>query len=173
MRTDCTIDRKQVRCPKASMLGYSKPVARLGDWVTWVWDGRQYTGRMIGRIAYAPRLTGDEKPIRGWILALMLSCELTSCCERWVSPDDVTEIHENAPDISTFLQWFASTDLAILARNDVTALRGVVGYGAAHANLATDYPDWNGDKRRAVYFAERAKRIAEHGEAARNFGLIS
>lgn len=86
-RKDATIDRKQVPCCNASLIGYGKRNAQVGDVIRF--DGR--LGRMIGRIAYAPAL-GETPRIQNWILAVCLTDDLTCMCERWVDPATVTYV---------------------------------------------------------------------------------
>lgn len=90
MRTDARIDRKQVRLPNASHLGFGKGRAQLGDWVTWKTDGNEGFGRVAGRVAYAPAICEDKEPIRGWLLVMAFFCENTTVGERWVNPEWVT-----------------------------------------------------------------------------------
>jgi hypothetical protein len=93
MRQDASIDKKQVRCPNASHLGFDKQVAQVGDIVQWNIDGdNARIGRMIGRIAYAPMLAGDVRPIQNYILVLALAPDMSYTCERWVNPADVTRV---------------------------------------------------------------------------------
>lgn len=93
MRTDATIDRKQVICRKSSHLGYSKVTARTGDIIVYVEsENVSRVGRVIGRVAYAPPLSGDAQPIRNYLVVASLSNDLTFVGERWVNPEDVSQV---------------------------------------------------------------------------------
>jgi hypothetical protein len=92
MRTDCTIDKRQVRCPNACTIGYGKWRAQVGDLLTFQ-DGAQIRcGRMIGRVHYAPAISGETHPVRDYILVVGLSTALDHTFERWVNPVDVTYV---------------------------------------------------------------------------------
>jgi len=74
MRTDATIDGRQVHVPNASHLGYDKWVAQVGDWVVWSYEPGtgDCIGRMIGRVHYAPPC-GETPAIKDYIEVLQLS----------------------------------------------------------------------------------------------------
>lgn len=91
MRTDVTIDKKQVHCPNTSRLGFDKSKAQVGDLILFSEGERIITARMIGRIAYAPQCA-ETPPIRGWILAICLNDSLDHTFERWVNPADVLRV---------------------------------------------------------------------------------
>lgn len=144
MRTDVTIDRKQVRCPHASTLGYGQWIARTGDLVCWQQpltdsSSEPCTGRVIGRIAYAPPC-GETPAIRGWLLVLALSPCLTHAFERWVNPEWVTEVYRVTPDVAAWLTSFFSPALIKRSADD---LRRAAEYGAMGANLRPDDPEWD------------------------------
>lgn len=106
IRTDCTIDTRQVYLPNASTLGFGKYQARFGDFV---WYREHYTdgsystvlGRVLGRVAYAPPC-GETPAIEGYLLVAQLGHNATHVYERWIDPADVTEcqrfadFHESA-----------------------------------------------------------------------------
>lgn len=178
MRTDVHVDGRQVNCAKHAKrlctLGFGQWRARVGDWIQWRYpeDTETHVGRMIGHIAHVPRLTAEDRPYpHGVLVVLELSLTHFSCFERWIDPADVVQINQPAPDIAEFLAWFAGEEFGTLAKKDRDSLRGVVNYGSAGANLAIDRPEWSGKIRRDRYFAERARRIAEHGDIARSFGM--
>lgn len=110
MRTDATIDRRQVRCPNASYLGYDKWIAQVGDLIRFNEGAETRVGRMIGRVAYAPRLDGDSAPVKDYILAAVLSPTLDYVAERWVNPADVVQVQPIRGQAET-MQWFLSTDM--------------------------------------------------------------
>jgi predicted Zn-ribbon and HTH transcriptional regulator len=102
MRTDMTLDGRQVRCPHASLIGYSSNMARVGYFFTYVEDGQIRYARMLARIAYAPRI-GNDNVIKNYILALVLSMNASSAYERWVDPATVREVYEKPPTkLTTF-----------------------------------------------------------------------
>lgn len=92
MRHDVTIDKRQVTCPNASVIGYGKRNAQVGDVIRFEENGIPRIGRMIGRIAFAPAICGEKKHIEGYILAVCLGIELTHLAERWVDPATVTYV---------------------------------------------------------------------------------
>ncbi len=163
MRRDATIDRRFVRCPKASTLAYGKWRAQVHDWIVWRYpesDGTPgdgpHIGRMIGRIAYAPSL-GETGQIKDWILVLALSSDHTHAYERWIDPAWVSQVNGPHEDIAAFLTWFASPTLP-----DVHWLRHAGEYGTLSANQATDEP-W----RTQWSFAGKLTHFAEYWERAR------
>ncbi len=154
MRTDITIDGRQVRCPHASTLGYGKWKAQLGDWVSWTQPtdgdhGVNNIGRMIGRVAYDP-----QGECTGWIVVLSLGMEMTTVFERWVRPEWVFQVHANTPDIARFLAWYAGQ------LPDVDYLRRMCEYGAGKANQNPDWPDWD-HARGLERFGEYLARVRE------------
>lgn len=158
MRTDATIDKRQVWCPNTSTIAYGKYRAQLGDWVSWNYPnadgskGVNMIGRMIGRVKYAPAL-GESPEIKNWIEVLTLTMELTSVHVRWVDPAWVRQVHANAPDIARFLQWFAGEKLP-----DRTWINGASEYGTLSANQQADQPDWD--------FAGKLTRYQEYRDRA-------
>lgn len=109
MRTDVTIDKKQVPCPNASRIGYDKYKAQVGDVITYTERGQEHTARMIGRIVHAPSL-GETPAIKGWILAIRINHELDHTCERWINPADVTRV-QSLRDHRRVMEYFLSDDL--------------------------------------------------------------
>jgi len=123
-RKDATIDRKQVPCRNASMIGYGKRNAQVGDVIRFEENGRIRLGRMIGRIAYAPAL-GETPRIKNWILAVCLGEDLTHMCERWVDPVTVTYVTPVANQGEVCTAFFSDTltktpmELVRLAANEL------------------------------------------------------
>lgn len=142
MRTDCRIDGQQIWCPNASTFGYGKTIARVGDWITYRMpdDDREFTGRMIGRVAWAPSLQADEAAWDGAAVVMVLGMDLTHGFERWVRPEWITHVHAAAPDIARFLSWFASADIR---RMGADYLRVAMEYGAVSANQEPTEPTWD------------------------------
>lgn len=106
MRTDATIDKKQVKCPNASMLGYGKWKAQVGDLIHFQDQSTRRIARMIGRIAYAPGLMDDNKPIRNYILAVAITGDmLDHSHERWINPADVLRVESirNQAEVIAYL----------------------------------------------------------------------
>lgn len=99
MRTDILIDKKQVKCPNVSLLGYGKWKAQVGDLVWFKEGDTERIGRMVGRVA-----SGDHK---NHIIVGTLSSSLCSVYERWVSPNQVTRIEE-IRNQGEALAWFLS-----------------------------------------------------------------
>jgi len=109
MRTDAIIDRRQVRCPKASTLGYGKWKAQVGDLVLFTEGQQTRTGRMIGRIHYAPAC-GESPIIRDYLLVVCLNDSLDHTFERWVNPADVQRV-EALREQQPVMAYFLSADL--------------------------------------------------------------
>jgi hypothetical protein len=134
MRTDCTIDTKQVYCPNATWLAYGKGAARFGDVVwykEWLTDGTYDTriGRVIGRVAYAPAC-GETKPISNYLCVAVLSNGYCAAFERWVNPEDVIEVNsfEDFKRGEGLRRWFFDT-AEPCKRADVTELRRALDQG--------------------------------------------
>lgn len=173
MRTDGMIDRRQVTCPNASLLGYGRGVARVGDWLTWSYttqdgiDPQIHHGRMIGRVKYAPAC-GDTPIIKRWIEVLELSPELTHAYIRWIDPAEVTTIYRHRKDMRAFLSWFAGKlptrdVLADTANAHGQTIEGMCTYGTCSADLAdpTDSPlgtSYHGLKAKHKRYAEYRAR---------------
>jgi hypothetical protein len=97
MRTDVTIDGRQVICTNASLLGYSTRRARVGCFFVYSDEaGTNHVARMLGRIVYAPDLP-PGKPIKNHILAMVLMSWAQSAAERWVDPATVIAVYEKPP----------------------------------------------------------------------------
>lgn len=110
MRTDAIIDKRQVLCTNANLIGYGTYKARVGHLIMWQDQTRVMVGRMIGRIHYAPSL-GETAKIENWILVVALTGSmLDGLGERWVNPVDVLRIEpiRNQMDILTY---FLSDDM--------------------------------------------------------------
>jgi hypothetical protein len=102
MRTDMNLDGRQVLCPHASLIGYSSNMARVGYFFTYAEDDQIKYARMLARISWAPQI-GNDKPIKNWILAMVLSMNASSAYERWVDPATVREVYEKPPTkLTTF-----------------------------------------------------------------------
>lgn len=109
MRTDCTIDGKQVICPTATLIGFATRKCRVGSYFVYRDGTEQRMARMLGRVAFAPALpdingkyaTG-AKHIKNHILA-MVWFPMGHCAERWIDPADVIECYATPPaDIAAF-----------------------------------------------------------------------
>lgn len=111
MRTDITIDRKQVSLPLRGQMGYMKYKAQFGDVVFFRESpGHITVGRMIGRIArgrdYDPP-TGTGRSLVNHIVVLCLGSTLDFTMERWVDPQDVEMVHSSKTlDLSRRLGYF-------------------------------------------------------------------
>lgn len=132
MRTDCTIDTQQVMCPKASRLGFGQLYARFGDFIQYrehYTDGTHSIryARVLGRVAYAPAC-GETPAIKDHILVAAIAEDLEFGYERWIDPDDVTEINRPADARRGFLHWFIS-DWTAQDRRDVQEVRRALSQG--------------------------------------------
>jgi len=130
VRTDATIDRRQVRLPNASTLGYGKWKAQVGDLVVFKETEHHYShGRMIGRVHYASG--HDGQPIRDYILVIVLNETLDHTYERWVNPKDVVSCYtlqtENT-DRRKVCEYFLSDELV---KSPIDEIRRSTEYGSA------------------------------------------
>ena len=133
-KADLQIDRKLVICPNASTLGYGKWKAQLGDIIVYqesTYEAKDLStkvnphnhtrvARVIGRVAYAPPLESDEKPIRNYLLVSALSEDLTFAMERWVNPEDVIRIYN--PEVTktqNFLAFFFSPEMPTYSADEL------------------------------------------------------
>ncbi len=137
MRTDAQIDRRQVLCKNADCSGYGKIRAQLGDILRYGYGetGFTHTGRMVGRIHYAPAMEGDKEPIRDWILVAELSNDLTHVYERWINPLWVGKVVAPRPEHTKAVQWFLSEDMV---KQDQDTVRKCIsgGWSSFDAYLA-------------------------------------
>lgn len=126
MRTDATIDKRYVRCPNTSHLGYDKWCAQVGDIINWTESGETRIGRMIGRVHYAPPC-GEIPAIRDYILVVGMAQDLTHTFERWVNPVDVTRV-QAIRNHAEILEWFLSDDMV---RAEVGEVRRALEWGGS------------------------------------------
>ncbi len=108
MRRDATIDRRKVKCSNASLIGYGKLFAQVGDVVRFKEYDRIRLGRMIGRIAFAPPC-GETPCIKNWLLVVCLGEDLTHMAERWVDPASVTYVTPVANQGEVCAAFFSDT----------------------------------------------------------------
>ena len=141
MRTDATFDRRLVICKHATHLGYGKVRAQVGDLVL-TKDG--LLGRMIGRVVRAPRLDGDRKPIKNWILVVaMVGQMLEHTHERWIDPDDVVRVESVRNQIDV-LSCFLSPELAKAPIDEVRR------YSSEGWSTLDAYRKWFKESRREI-----------------------
>lgn len=165
MRTDVTLDRKQVKLPNACTLGYGQATARAGDWIVWLDStGERYYGRVIGRVVYAPLVADDRDPIRGWLCVAALSQDGMHTAERWVDPALVTDCYHVVPDVAAFYAWFLSDGFA---SQSVDTLRRALDYGCVKPNLAADQPQWNFAERWRAFVSGYLARVRQAIAAGR------
>ena len=148
MRTDCSIDARQVICPKATTLGFATIKCRVGSYFVYA-ESRDEDGfvtssrmaRMLGRISFAPALPESDgryapgaKHVRNHILA-MVWIEMGHCAERWIDPTDVLECYAEPPaDIAAF---FFAPKLPYGAQT----IRRLMEYGTCSAGRAGNIPE--------------------------------
>jgi hypothetical protein len=124
MRTDCTIDHKQVICRFASFTGYSTRKAQLGHIIRWNdVNGQSYTGRVMGRIVYAPKLESTGFAIKNWLLVAYLAPDLSYVGERWVNPDWVTSCEPVGSKRAEVANYFLGEDIVKTSRTNMEELR--------------------------------------------------
>lgn len=140
MRTDTTIDSRQVICRNASTIGYSSVKLRVGMFFVYSEDGdgdRRRLGRMIGRVS-APAIGEGENyspRIEGYILALVLSDNGAHCYERWIDPNNVIETRD-AEGMAEFAAFFFAERLPY----DAATLRRLNEYGTLQASYIANAP---------------------------------
>ncbi len=130
MRTDAIIDRRQVRLPNASTLGFGKWKAQVGDLLTFRETETQLShGRMIGRVHWAQGHDG-KPPIRDYILVIVLNDTLDHTYERWVNPKDVERcytLQTEYTDRRKLVEYFLSDELT---DSPIDEIRRSTEYGA-------------------------------------------
>lgn len=97
MRTDATIDRRQVKLPYISY-GRGEWKARYKDFVVWNDQGTLRLCRVVGRIVYAPELGSKEQgtyspAIRNHLMLVCLNPSHQSSFIRWVPPEEIVECY--------------------------------------------------------------------------------
>lgn len=93
--------------------------------------GVSHVGRVIGRVAYAPPLSGDTQPIRNYLVVASLSTDLTYVGERWVNPEDVSQVFAVRPETAQLLAFFLSPEFG---HESVDSLRRWTESGFATVN---------------------------------------
>jgi len=97
MRTDARMDRKQVKLPCASTLGFDKWKAQFGDMVMFREGHNLELGRIISRINYAPVIGDDSPAIRGWLCVAVFSQDMSFIMERWINPETIERCYTPRP----------------------------------------------------------------------------
>jgi len=137
MRTDAQIDKRQVLCKGADCSGFGKIRAQVGDILRYGYGeiGFTHTGRMVGRVHYAPALSGDKGPIRDWILVAELCNSFDQVYERWINPLWVGRIVALSDKHKAALKWFLSEDMV---KQDQAIVRSCLsdGWSSFEAYLA-------------------------------------
>jgi len=110
VRTDAIIDKRQVRCPNASHLGFDRWQAQVGDLILFTDGERTSVGRMIGRVHYAPPCV-ESLAVHDWLLVVGLAADLGHTFERWVNPLDVERVQSIREEHSRILTWFLSDQM--------------------------------------------------------------
>lgn len=126
MRTDATIDRKWVKLPNASTLGYGKWRAQFGDFVVFRTGGEPdggfpSLGRVAGRVVYAPALEPNEQPVRDWLLVITFTQDMCSVGERWVDPAWVGYCYEPQKKHAALWRFMQSDEFKEYSANDLRA----------------------------------------------------
>ena len=127
-----TIDRQAVRLPNASTLGYGKWRAQYGDLITFREGEQTRTGRVAGRVAYAPPLTGQyaAPAVKNHLYVIAFGDDLTHAFVRWVDPADVITCIQVTADVGAFAAFLLAPQLP-------ADLPDLVMYGCG-ANLAKE-----------------------------------
>lgn len=130
MRTDITIDRKQVQIPLKNQTGYMRYKVQFGDIVFFDECGHRTVGRMIGRVAKGqdyPPPDGKGGSLKDYIVVACLGSDLSFTMERWVNPADVLAAYKPKPpyDLARKLgiffsdEWLKQTPDQIRARLNI------------------------------------------------------
>jgi hypothetical protein len=146
MRTDVIIDKKQVVCRNTSTLGFSKWKAQVGNLLLFKEGGRIVTGRMIGRIQHG---YFDGKSLKNHLVVICISPRLDWTFERWVDPNDVTEIYDLNSEYARHaevLEHFFSVELTKAPIDEVRACSR----------------DWYSLKSKRAYEAKREQELREY-----------
>ena len=145
MRTDAIFDRRAVRVPNASQIGYSAQIARVGDFINFTGHRFTTTGRMIGRVHWAPS-TNEHGVIKNWILAICIGSDLGHTFERWIDPKDVTQCEPPSCIARKKLAvaWFLSDEIFTADMNEVRTSTEH-GYGSVH-----EYREWRNKLARDI-----------------------
>ena len=107
-RTDVNIDRKQVRCPNASTLGYGEYNARFSDFVTFSEDNAVKFGRIAGRVTITSALEYGKV----YLLVITIGQDHSHAFERFVEPADILTITRPANFDANALTYLLSADFA-------------------------------------------------------------
>jgi hypothetical protein len=149
MRTDVTIDGRQVICTNASLLGYSTRRARVGCFFVYSDEaGTNHVARMLGRVVFAPRLGAELKPVKNHILAMVLMSWAQSAAERWVDPATVIAVFEKPP--TRLAAFFFAEKLPY----DVHTMRRLMEQGTVSDSYIENHAD------RVAMFKERDEILA-------------
>ena len=110
MRTDITIDRKQVQIPLKNQIGFMRYKVQFGDIVFFEEAGFRMVGRMIGRIASNCMDNGSN--LKDHIVVACLGSDLSFTMERWVDPKYVVACYKPKPpyDLDRKLAIFFSDE---------------------------------------------------------------
>ncbi len=127
MRTDVQTDRKQVRCPNASLLGFGQYVAKFGDFVTFNEGGEPRQSR-FGRVAGRITVTGHASTDRGtvYILVIAMDADHTHAYERWVLPGDIETIRRPADFQADSLLFLLDADFT---KHSIETMRNTFSEG--------------------------------------------
>lgn len=123
MRNDALMDNRQVICPHASTVGYSKRKCKVGDLVLFNDQGTIRQGRMIARIVSAPLMAGETVRIVNWLCLAVCSVRFSSFSERWVCPTDVTEVYTVTKAMRAHMACFLSVELGRVCKRSVNEVR--------------------------------------------------
>lgn len=141
MRTDVTIDGRQVPCPNASLLAFGRGAARPGDLISYDEEHcadlgancgshrhsiQQRTARVLGRV------TASDLPAPR-ILVLALSDCSTFAYERWVEPARVRRVQrmtDGDRDVAAFAALFFARKLP----GDANEMRRLADHGTLSAS---------------------------------------
>jgi hypothetical protein len=105
MRTDVTTDKKLMKLPNASTLGFGKWKAQFGDMVRFTDENGNHMGRIAGRVK-------DGGILYAIVIVLFDACYVG---ERWVKPEEITyciTIREKHQELMRFFmsdEWLTTS----------------------------------------------------------------
>lgn len=122
---------KRIICPNASSIGYSTTICKPGYWVVWVEDGREYSGRVLGRIEETENKNG-LKDCAGMITVIRFYSGGRSCGVAWVDRHSVRECYPNPA--ANLAKWITGDDW-VKSKKDILRIIAM----QQHGTLSEEY----------------------------------
>lgn len=91
-RIDVDRDKKQIFCPNASILGYSRHNLNYSDFFIYKDETGYRLAKCHGQIFPMNKCHGDKEDVfKWWILGQVVSHSFSCTYERWIDPQEVIE----------------------------------------------------------------------------------